>query len=87
MSDAVKFTRQDDTYARLSGRALIWINADAVFIAIVHPMEVAMEPPTTQIGRKMPKSCQDPPSIVPVQTGRGSGQSTGAVAGVRFSAT
>jgi hypothetical protein len=37
-------TRQNDTYARLFGRALIWINTGAVFFALVHPMEVAINP-------------------------------------------
>jgi hypothetical protein len=44
MSDVVKFTRQDDTYAWPSGRALIWINASAVFVAIAHPMDLAINP-------------------------------------------
>jgi hypothetical protein len=46
-----EFTRHDDTYARLVRRALIWINTDAVFIAIVHRVKVAMKPAErTQIG-------------------------------------
>jgi hypothetical protein len=44
MSDVVKLARQDDTYAWLSGRALIWINANAVSVAIGHPMDVAIDP-------------------------------------------
>ena len=52
MSDGVNLPDMTTLTRGLSGRALIWINTDAVFIAIVHPVKVAMKPPErTQIGQ------------------------------------